>query len=85
MTEGLAMGATIRRCVRAVAVIGLLAALASPRARGSSLLTLVDFVGTNGAYPYAGLIMDDQGNLYGTVSVGIPNPGRLASTKSRQL
>jgi uncharacterized repeat protein (TIGR03803 family) len=32
--------------------------------------TLVNFGGANGAYPLAGLLMDQAGNLYGTTSLG---------------
>jgi uncharacterized repeat protein (TIGR03803 family) len=31
---------------------------------------LHDFTGSDGAYPYDGLIMDASGNLYGTASAG---------------
>ncbi len=34
---------------------------------------LVNFDGTNGAYPYGNLIIDDSGNLYGTTSQGGQN------------
>ncbi len=36
-------------------------------AQGSNTITtLASFYGYNGAYPYSGLVMDGQGNLYGT-------------------
>jgi uncharacterized repeat protein (TIGR03803 family) len=42
-------------------------------AKGSgTITTLASFNGTNGANPYAGLIMDKSGNLYGTSPLGGP-------------
>ena len=38
-----------------------------------ALRTLASFDGANGAYPYAGLVMDSSGNLYGTASEGGAN------------
>jgi uncharacterized repeat protein (TIGR03803 family) len=40
---------------------------------GSTLTTLVNFNGTNGAYPYAGLIQGSDGNFYGTTLEGGTN------------
>jgi hypothetical protein len=34
------------------------------------ITTLVSFNGTNGQYPYAGLIADAAGNLFGTTGAG---------------
>src|SRR5512135_2938487 len=39
-------------------------------AGSGTITTLASFNGANGAYPEAGLIMDAQGNLYGTTSNG---------------
>ena len=40
-------------------------------AKGSrTITTLASFNGTNGEYPYAGVIMDSSGNLYGTTYEG---------------
>jgi uncharacterized repeat protein (TIGR03803 family) len=36
---------------------------------------LVNFDGTNGAYPYGNLIIDGSGNLYGTTIGGGQNGG----------
>jgi uncharacterized repeat protein (TIGR03803 family) len=37
-----------------------------------AFVTVASFGGTNGAYPYGGVTMDAQGNLYGTTSGGGP-------------
>jgi len=39
----------------------------------SALTTLVSFNGANGAFPFAGLLRDVSGNLYGTTQDGGPN------------
>ena len=41
----------------------------TPAGTASTLTTLASFSGTNGSYPFAGLIADSAGNLYGT-SIG---------------
>ncbi len=48
-------------------------------AKGSSTITaLASFNGTDGMYPYAGLIMDSSGNLYGTaIEGGTDNAGTI--------
>ena len=49
-------------------------------AHGSgTITTLASFNGTNGSSPYAGLVMDGSGNLYGTTSSG----GAFATTTAR--
>ena len=35
-----------------------------------TLVPLASFDGTNGAYPYAGLVMDSSGDFFGTTSSG---------------
>jgi len=42
-------------------------------AGSNSITTLVSFNGPNGQYPYAGLVRDAQGNLYGTTEDGGAN------------
>ncbi len=47
-------------------------------AKGSSTITtLVSFTGTNGSTPYAGLIEDSSGDLFGTTSGGATNDGTI--------
>ena len=51
-------------------------------AKGSgTITTLASFNGANGAFPFAGLIMDSSGNLYGTTEGGGANDG--AGTRFR--
>ena len=46
------------------------AAVTSSSASAQTLTTLVNFAGTDGANPYAGLIADANGNLFGTTKNG---------------
>jgi uncharacterized repeat protein (TIGR03803 family) len=48
-------------------------ALAPTQSHAADLIRLVDFNGANGRSPYAGLIVDASGNLFGTTSRGGPN------------
>ena len=50
----------------------------SPSNGSWTLQTLHTFSGTDGAYPYAGLIFDGAGNLYGAASSMGPNTGGTA-------
>ena len=53
-----------------LAVAAFVAGLAPGQSRSATLTTLVNFNGTNGSLPYAGLIADANGNLFGTTYVG---------------
>lgn len=56
------------------AVSGLAAFVLAPSAsRAADLIRLVNFNGTNGEAPYAGLIADANGNLFGTTTLGGAN------------
>jgi uncharacterized repeat protein (TIGR03803 family) len=59
----------------ALAAAALVAAILLLRgAAAQELTTLYSFIGSDGAYPDAGLIADPAGNLYGTTQVGGANP-----------
>jgi uncharacterized repeat protein (TIGR03803 family) len=46
----------------------------APQSNGTWLFTdLHDFTGPDGAYPFGGVILDSNGNLYGTTSSGGAN------------
>ena len=46
------------------------AMLLSPNAHAQSFSVILNFDGTNGSSPLAGLVMDSSQNLYGTVNAG---------------
>src|SRR3989475_13078242 len=70
---------SLKRTGRAGRIGGLLfillsaAALATTEASAQTLTTLYSFTGSDGARPYAGLIADASGNLYGTTNYGGAN------------
>src|SRR3989442_13242266 len=70
---------SLKRTGRAGRIGGLLfillsaAALATTEASAQTLTTLYSFTGSDGAHPYAGLIADASGNLYGTTNSGGAN------------
>jgi len=49
-----------------------------PTASGWQQTTLLEFNLSDGAEPYAGVVMDSAGNLYGTAPGGGPNTGGVA-------
>src|SRR5437870_5392723 len=70
---------SLKRTGRAGRIGGLLfillsaAALATTEASAQTRTTLYSFTGSDGAHPYAGLIADASGNLYGTTYYGGAN------------
>lgn len=59
------------REARATLVVGLLLVLLSGSVQAQTLTVLHSFTGkADGAYPYGGVIMDQDGNLYGATSTG---------------
>src|SRR3989442_13227689 len=82
---------SLKRTGRAGRIGGLLfillsaAALATTEASAQTLTTLYSFTGSDGAHPYAGLIADASGNLYGTTNSGGANryDERREGTESR--
>jgi uncharacterized repeat protein (TIGR03803 family) len=61
-----------RRCVSALALVVMFvtAVIGTPAAQAQTYTVLHRFTGADGANPYAGLVGDSAGNLYGTTSDG---------------
>ena len=67
-TRGTSMSTPQRRLLLALTVVVI--GTASTASAQYTLSTVVSFNGTNGAFPYAGLIADSSGNLYSTTGGG---------------
>src|SRR5262249_49806889 len=61
---------TLRSVILMLLVFVAIASGNTTRAQQYTLKTLVSFDGTNGANPYAGLLADANGNLFGTTEKG---------------
>lgn len=72
MTITKSVGGVSRRAGGSLLIaLGVLAgSLTSASASAQTLTSLVNFNGTNGSYPTAGLVADGNGNLFGTTLVG---------------
>ncbi len=46
---------------------------------GGTLTTLHEFVGADGSYPYAGLVLATDGNFYGSAPGGAPDGGAVST------
>src|SRR5262245_15584885 len=67
-THNKPFGGSRRRSKRTTA--GLQIELLEDRVVPANLTPLASFDGSNGAYPYGGLIQDNSGNLFGTTAYG---------------
>jgi len=64
------LGATWLLLLKKFAAVAVTVLLLSVRARSSTETVLYSFTGSDGGQPYAGLISDSSGNLYGTTETG---------------
>jgi uncharacterized repeat protein (TIGR03803 family) len=60
----------LRAAIAALVFALLLGALSGQRAQGQSYALIYSFAGGDGEHPYAGLLMDKKGDLYGTTING---------------
>jgi uncharacterized repeat protein (TIGR03803 family) len=61
----------LAQVVTLVFALGIVLVLATPSAHAQTLTTLYTFTGgADGGTPYAGLVLDSEGNLYGSTNVG---------------
>src|SRR5271167_3911073 len=60
----------LRAAIVALAMMLVLAVVATPAARAQTFKVIYTFEAGTGNTPYAGLTMDKAGNLYGTTNLG---------------